>query len=294
MKRRRGSSSVASRGARAARAGRRGDIGFIEDIQSQSDARGIPLEQVGVSDIRLPMIVKDRARGCQQVTATVRISASLSPDKRGAHMSRFVQLLGRFQSRPLSPALLEVMLEEVVDRLGAVRSHLDVSFQYFRHRRSPRTKQRALMGYACRLGGDCEKDGRVKFRKIVEAEVPIQTLCPCSKAISKFGAHNQRALIRAAVEMAESIWIEELIDMVESEGSCAVYPLLKRPDEKYVTESSYRNPKFVEDVVRDIALKFGPDRRVANFRVECESQESIHSHNAYAIVSSPGFPAYWR
>ena len=150
------------------------------------------------------------------------------------------------------------------------------------------------MDYSCRLGGDCEKNGEKKFRKIVEVNVPILTLCPCSKAISEFGAHNQRTKVKAAVEMAESIWIEELIDLVESEGSCEVYPLLKRPDEKYVTEESYRNPKFVEDVVRDIALKFDSDSRVSSYRVECESLESIHAHNAYAVVSSGPFPAYWR
>ncbi len=266
----------------------------IEDVQGQSDRRGIKIEQVGISEVKLPMVVQDRERGRQQVTATVRISASLSAVERGTHMSRFVELLDRFKSRPLNPELLEILLEAVVDRLGADRSYLDVSFLYFRTKRSPLTQEPALMGYVCRLGGDCESGGTKKFRKIVEAEVPILTLCPCSKAISEFGAHNQRTTVRSAVEMAESIWIEELIDLVESEGSCEVYPLLKRPDEKYVTEESYKNPKFVEDVVRDIALKFESDRRVSSYRIDCESLESIHAHNAYAVISSEQFPGYWR
>lgn len=266
----------------------------IEDVQGQTDTRGLQIEQVGISEVKLPMIVQDRDRGRQQVTATIRISASLSPAERGTHMSRFVELLDHFKSRPMNPELMEVLLEAVVDRLSADRSYLDVSFLYFRTKRSPLTQEPALMGYACRLGGDCERNGEKKFRKIVEVEVPILTLCPCSKAISEFGAHNQRTTVRAAVEMAESIWIEELIDLVESEGSCEVYPLLKRPDEKYVTEESYRNPKFVEDVVRDIALKFDSDPRVASYRIDCESLESIHAHNAYAIISSGPFPTYWR
>lgn len=266
----------------------------IEDVQGQADVRGITIEQVGISEVKLPMVVQDRERGRQQVTATIRISASLAPAERGTHMSRFVELLDRFKSRPLNPELLEVLLENVVDRLDAARSYLDVSFLYFRTKRSPLTKEPALMGYSCRLGGDCENRADKKFRKIVEVEVPILTLCPCSKAISEFGAHNQRTSVRAAVEMAESIWIEELVDLVESEGSCEVYPLLKRPDEKFVTEASYNNPKFVEDVVRDIALKFKSDPRVAAYRIECESLESIHAHNAYAIISSGPFPSYWR
>ena len=266
----------------------------IADVQGQSDQRGLMIEQVGISEVKLPMVVQDRERGRQQVTATIRISASLSPLERGTHMSRFVELLDRFKSRPLNPELLEVLLEAVVDRLSAERSYLDVSFLYFRTKRSPLTKEPALMGYACRLGGDCEKSGQKQFRKIVEVEVPILTLCPCSKAISEFGAHNQRTTVTAAVEMAESIWIEELIDIVESEGSSEVYPLLKRPDEKFVTEESYRNPKFVEDVVRDIALKFDSDARVSSYRIDCESLESIHSHNAYAIISSGEFPPFWR
>ena len=269
----------------------------IEDVQAQPDQRGLKIEQVGISEVKLPMVVQDRERGRQQVTATIRISASLSPTERGTHMSRFVELLDRFKSRPLNPELLEVLLEAVVDRLGADRSHLDVSFLYFRTKRSPLTKEPALMGYACHLGGDCERDGgssHRKFRKIVEVEVPILTLCPCSKAISEFGAHSQRTSVKTAVEMAESIWIEEMIDLVETEGSCQIYPLLKRPDEKYVTEASYRNPKFVEDVVRDIALKFESDARVASYRIECESLESIHSHNAYAIITSGSFPSSWR
>lgn len=266
----------------------------IEDVQGQTDGRGLMIEQVGISEVKLPMVVQDRERGRQQVTATIRISASLSAVERGTHMSRFVELLDRFKCRPLNPELLEVLLESVVDRLGADRSYLDVSFYYFRTKRSPLTQEPALMGYSCRLGGDCEKNGEKKFRKVVEVDVPILTLCPCSKAISEFGAHNQRTNIKAAVEMAESIWIEELIDLVESEGSCEVYPLLKRPDEKFVTETSYQNPKFVEDVVRDIALKFESDPRVASYRIECESLESIHAHNAYAVITSDQFPAYWR
>lgn len=269
-------------------------INEIEDVQGQQDSRGIEIAQVGISELKLPMVVQDRENGRQQVTATVRISASLSPAERGTHMSRFVELLDRFKCRPLNPEHLEHLLEAVVDRLGAERSYLDVNFLYFRTKRSPLTHEPALMGYACRLGGDCEKNGEKKFRKIVEVTVPIITLCPCSKAISEFGAHNQRTSVKAAVEMAESIWIEELIDLVETEGSCEIYPLLKRPDEKFVTEASYRNPKFVEDVVRDIALKFEVDPRVASFRIECESLESIHAHNAYAVISSGPFPAYWR
>ncbi|MBI4179525.1 GTP cyclohydrolase I FolE2 [bacterium] len=266
----------------------------IEDVQGQDDTRGLEIQQVGISEVRLPMVVQDRERGEQQVTATVRISASLSPAERGTHMSRFVELLDRFKTRPLSPDLLEALLESVVDRLGAERSYLDVGFLYFRTKRSPLTREPALMDYACRLGGDCEKNGEKKFRKIVEVKVPILILCPCSKAISEFGAHNQRSVVSAAVEMAESIWIEEMIDLVEGEGSCEIYPLLKRPDEKFVTEASYRNPKFVEDVVRDIALKFDADSRVASYRIECESFESIHAHNAYATISSGPFPGYWR
>ena len=235
---------------------------FLKDVQSEQDSRNIPLKHVGISDLRWPLVLRDRQKGEQHTVATVSVAVDLPKDLRGTHMSRFVQCLQKLDIVNLSA------LEEVLE------------FPYFIQKKAPVSGLSSVMDLNCVY--TMEKGTR--FTQKVEVQVPIQTLCPCSREISAYGAHNQRAVASLEIEASEFVWIEELAEMADAGASAPVYGLLKRPDEKFVTEEAYDNPRFVEDAVREIALRLEADPRISWYRATVKSFESIHNHNAFACV----------
>jgi GTP cyclohydrolase I len=253
---------------------------IITDVQSRPDTRRIPIDRVGVKDIYHPVRVKDRAGGEQHTIANFNMYVHLPQDFKGTHMSRFVEILNEHE-REISVESFNEMLAEMTGRLDSAAGHLEMTFPYFIMKRAPVTGVQSLLDYRATLAADL-KDGAVEtWLKVV---VPVTSLCPCSKEISDYGAHNQRSHVTVSVRIAEHVWLEELIEMAEQEGSCELYGILKRPDEKYVTERAYDNPKFVEDIVRDIAVRLNADERVRAYVIESENFESIHNHSAYARV----------
>ncbi|SFM59220.1 GTP cyclohydrolase I [Thermodesulforhabdus norvegica] len=254
---------------------------IVVDVQSRRDHRNIAIDKVGVKNIRYPLTVLDKSRGFQHTVGTINMYVNLPRRFKGTHMSRFIEILnefyGNFDIRNL-PRILETMQK----RLDAESAHIEISFPYFIEKLAPVTKSTGIMEYGCRVIGalDCN----LGYDLIVEVIVPITTVCPCSKEISNYGAHNQRGIVRLAVRYEKFIWIEDLIELVEDCASCDVYSVLKRPDEKYVTERAYDNAKFVEDVVRDVALRLKADPNITWFAVDVENFESIHNHSAYAFI----------
>jgi GTP cyclohydrolase I len=253
---------------------------IITDVQSRPDTRRIPIDRVGIKDIYHPVRVKDRSGGEQHTIANFNMYVHLPQDFKGTHMSRFVEILNEHE-REISVESFNAMLAEMTERLDSAAGHLEMTFPYFIMKRAPVTGVQSLLDYRATLAADL-KDGAVEtWLKVV---VPVTSLCPCSKEISDYGAHNQRSHVTVSVRIAEHVWLEELIEMAEQEGSCELYGILKRPDEKYVTERAYDNPKFVEDIVRDIAVRLNADGRVRAYVIESENFESIHNHSAYARV----------
>ncbi|MEE3381508.1 MAG: GTP cyclohydrolase FolE2 [Succiniclasticum sp.] len=251
---------------------------MLKDVQSEQDTRNIPLKRVGIKDLRWPLTLRDRQNGKQHTVARVSLAVNLPRDLRGTHMSRFVQCLKKLDVVNLSA--LEEVLDDLKQSLEADSAYMRLTFPYFIEKKAPVSGLTSLMDLNCTF--TMEKGDT--FRQRVKVEVPVQTLCPCSKEISDYGAHNQRATASLEIEMSEFIWIEELAEMADAGASSPVYGLLKRPDEKFVTEHAYENPRFVEDAVREIALRLEKDRRVTWYRVTVESMESIHNHNAFATV----------
>jgi len=252
----------------------------IEDVQGRADARRIPINKVGIKDIYHPVKVKDRSRGEQHTVANFNMYVNLPHDFKGTHMSRFVDILNRHE-REISVDSFGRMLEEMTEYLDASAGHIEMIFPYFVMKKAPVSGIESLMNYQASIFGE-HRDGRTSvWLKVV---VAATSLCPCSKAISDYGAHNQRSHITITAKIAEHMWLEELIDIAEKEASCEVYGMLKRPDEKYVTERAYDNPKFVEDLVRDVAVSLNADPRVRAYVVESENFESIHNHSAYAMI----------
>lgn len=259
----------------------------LEDVQNRRDERGIPINKVGVSDLRYPIMVMDRAQEWQSTVARVSLSVALPHHFKGTHMSRFVEVLNRHRGE-ITMRTLPAILHELRDRLDAERAHIEVAFPYFVERPAPVTGAAGLMDYECAFVGD--SDGTTDDF-VLKVQVPVTSLCPCSKEISEYGAHNQRGYVSVEVRSARAdggepklIWIEEIIQMAESAASAPVYPLLKRPDERHVTMQAYDKPAFVEDIVRDVAMQLQQDPRVAWLRVHVVNQESIHNHNAFAEV----------
>jgi GTP cyclohydrolase I len=253
---------------------------IISDVQSRPDTRRIPIDRVGIKDIYHPVRVRDRSGGEQHTIANFNMYVHLPQDFKGTHMSRFVEILNEHE-REISVESFHQMLAEMTERLDSASGHLEMTFPYFIMKRAPVTGVQSLLDYRTTLAGEL-KDGRVEtWLKVV---VPVTSLCPCSKEISDYGAHNQRSHVTIAARIAEHVWLEELIELAEQQGSCELYGILKRPDEKYVTERAYDNPKFVEDIVRDIAMQLNADERVRAYVVESENFESIHNHSAYARV----------
>ena len=252
----------------------------IPDVQNSTDTRQLAINKVGIKDIRHPVKVRDRSGGEQHTIALFNMYVNLPHNFKGTHMSRFVEILN-IPGREISVDSFKDMLVEMTGRLEAEAGHIEMTFTYFVDKAAPISGVRSLMDYEVTFIGEIRDGQPVMNLKVV---VPVTSLCPCSKKISRYGAHNQRSHVTINVRTQGFIWIEDLIDLVEKEASCELYGLLKRPDEKYVTERAYENPKFVEDMVRDIAAKLNQDDRVAAYSVESENFESIHNHSAYAMI----------
>jgi GTP cyclohydrolase IB len=259
---------------------RSSNVAVVEDVQGRADTRQIPINQVGIKDIRHPVRVKDRSVGEQHTIATFNMYVNLPHNFKGTHMSRFVEIL-HHQEREISVDSFRGMLSEMTTRLDAAAGHIAMSFPFFVNKRAPVSGVESLMDYQASLIGEIRDREATTWIRVV---VPVTSLCPCSKKISDYGAHNQRSHITIKVRLKEHMWIEELIDMAESEASCELYGILKRPDEKYVTERAYDNPKFVEDMVRDVAVRLNNESRISAYVVESENFESIHNHSAYALI----------
>ncbi|MHC1742758.1 MAG: GTP cyclohydrolase FolE2 [Syntrophobacteraceae bacterium] len=251
------------------------------DVQNQTDYRNINVDKVGVKDIRYPMRVMDKNNGMQHTVASINMYVNLPREFKGTHMSRFIEILNEFHGH-LDIRELSSIMELMQERLQSQSAHLEINFPYFVKKLSPVTDSEGLMEYGCRVSGSLS--ATKGYDLVLEVNVPITTVCPCSKEISNHGAHNQRGVVRLAVRFKRFIWIEDLVRLVEKAASCEVYSVLKRPDEKYVTEQAYENPKFVEDVVRDVAYQLKQDANVLWFMVDVENFESIHNHSAYACI----------
>ncbi len=252
----------------------------IADVQSSRDTRKIPIDKVGIKDIRHPVVVKDRSGREQHTVANFNMYVSLPEHFKGTHMSRFVQILNKHEYEITVKSFRE-MLSEMVTTLEAESGHIEMSFPFFVNKTAPVSGVKSLLDYEVTFIGEY-LNGTPSMR--VKVLVPATSLCPCSKEISEYGAHNQRSHVTVDVRPNGFIWIEDLIDLVEKQASCELYGLLKRPDEKYVTERAYDNPKFVEDLVRDVATNLNEDNRIAAYIVEAENFESIHNHSAYALI----------
>lgn len=252
----------------------------IADVQNSPDRRQIDINKVGIKDIRHPVRIKDRSEGEQHTIANFGMYVFLPHNFKGTHMSRFVQILNEHE-RETTVDSFKQMLSEMTERLEAESGHIEMSFPYFVNKTAPVSGVQSLMDYDVTLIGDFH-DGVPNLS--IKVLVPVTSLCPCSKKISEYGAHNQRSHVTVTVRSSQFIWIEEIIDLVEEEASCELYSILKRPDEKYVTERAYDNPAFVEDMVRDIAGRLNADERIDYYVVESENFESIHNHSAYAMI----------
>jgi GTP cyclohydrolase IB len=256
------------------------DLSILEDIQSSTDLRQIPIDKVGVKEIRHPAVVKDRSGGEQHTVGRLNLYVRLPHNFKGTHMSRFIEIVNQYE-REISVRSFHEMLYEIRRRLNAETCHVEMSFPYFMQKTAPVSGVKSLMDYNVSFIGELDRDRLQVSLKVV---VPATSLCPCSKEISNYGAHNQRSLITVTARLRNFMWIEELIEIIEQEASCDLYGILKRPDEKFVTERAYDNPKFVEDIVRDVAGRLNDESRIAAYVVESENFESIHNHSAYAMV----------
>ncbi len=252
----------------------------LDDKQSERDHRELRIDKVGVRGLRFPIQVRDKTRSVQNTVATIGMFVDLPKEFKGTHMSRFVEVLNAHGSIIHVENIADI-LHSLQQKLNSVTSHIEIEFPYFMSKKSPVSRQESLMDYIARFdAAACGAD--MDFVLTVKARVT--TLCPCSKAIAKYGAHNQRGEVTVQIRSTKSVWIEDVIGMIESSASSELYALLKRQDEKAVTERAYENPVFVEDLVRNVALKLNADTRVSWYKVEAENFESIHNHNAYACI----------
>ena len=255
----------------------------MKDIQSEPDFRKIPIDKVGIKNLRYPITVRDRRDGFQHTIAAINMFVDLPHDNKGTHMSRFVELLHLL--RPdVSLEKFSVILDNMKKHLNAASAHLEMTFPYFIEKNAPVSTSPGLMDYTCSIRGSSDPNGRVDL--VSEVVVPISSVCPCSMEISDNGAHNQRGEVKLCTRFKKFIWMEDMIELVESSASCDVFSVLKRVDEKSVTERAFANPKFVEDIVRDVAKKLNADDNITWFSVSAENFESIHNHSAYASITS--------
>ena len=252
------------------------------DVQNMNDSRMIEIDRVGVKNVKYPITVLDKANGYQHTIATIDMFVNLPHNYKGTHMSRFLEILHENKGM-INMKNFPNILRALKERLNAEAAHVFVRFPYFIQKEAPVTKAESLLEYICGFYGHMDSSGEMK-RFIVSVTVPISTLCPCSKEISQYGAHNQRGMVKVDVRFKKFFWIEDLIQTIEECASTDVYAILKREDEKYVTEKAFNNPKFVEDVVRDIAILFSKNENITWFSIEAENFESIHNHNAYAYI----------
>ena len=252
----------------------------IEDVQASADSRHIAIDKVGIKNIRHPVKVRDRSGGDQHTVANFNMYVNLPHNFKGTHMSRFVEILN-LHEREITVDSFKEMLSEMTEKLEAESGHIEMCFPYFMNKAAPITQVESLLDYEVKFRGEIHNE---KAELTIEVVVPVTSLCPCSKKISAYGAHNQRSHVTVSVKTQGFLWIEELIEMIEKQASCELFGLLKRPDEKYVTEKAYDNPKFVEDMVRDVAAVLNADERILSYTVESENFESIHNHSAYAYI----------
>jgi len=253
----------------------------IPDVQSSADSRQIAINKVGIKSIRHPVKVVDKSGGVQHTVANFNMYVGLPHNFKGTHMSRFIEILSA-NEREISVESFEPMLREMVKRLEAETGHIEMTFPYFVNKAAPVSGVKSLMDYEVTFMGEIRDGGEYIFT--MKVLVPVTSLCPCSKKISAYGAHNQRSHVTVTAVLNDHLWIEDAVQLVESQASCEVYGLLKRPDEKYVTERAYDNPKFVEDMVRDVAGLLNAEPRIDAYVVESENFESIHNHSAYALI----------
>lgn len=255
----------------------------IPDVQASSDSRQIAINKVGIKDLRHPVQIQNRTGEVQASVGQFSMYVNLKHDVKGTHMSRFLEVLNE-QEWILSLPSFAQLLQHMTERLEAEQGYIEVSTPFFIRKTAPISGVASLLDYEISLHGELAAD---EPKITLQVVVPVTSLCPCSKKISRYGAHNQRSHVTITAQITEeSIWIEELIDIAEQEASCELYGLLKRPDEKYITERAYENPKFVEDLVRDIAARLQQDGRIAKFSVAAENFESIHNHSAYALIEN--------
>ena len=254
----------------------------MADVQGSADTRRIAINRVGIKSIRHPVKILDKSGGIQHTIAVFNMYVSLPHNFKGTHMSRFVEILNN-NEREISVENFPAMLRDMVKKLEAETGHVEMSFPYFINKAAPISGVQSLMDYDVTLSGEiCHGE----IASTIKVVVPVTSLCPCSKKISERGAHNQRSHVTVTAQINSHVWIEEIVQLVEAEASCELYGLLKRPDEKYVTERAYDNPKFVEDMVRDVAARLNQEPRIDAYVVESENFESIHNHSAYALIEN--------
>ena len=251
----------------------------MPDVQGASDARNVAIDKVGVKAVRYPITLRQACGGEQHTVATINLYVSLPKHKKGTHMSRFLEILNHHH-KAITPAQIIPILHEMKVKLNADTAHIEMQFPYFIEKAAPVTGAKGLMDYVCTFEGT--SNGKDDF--IMGVKAPATSLCPCSKEISQYGAHNQRCEITAKVRTSSMLWIEDLVKIMESAASAPVYAVLKRPDEKFVTEQAFENPKFVEDIIRDLAVALNKEDRITWYSIESENFESIHNHNAYAKI----------
>lgn len=258
------------------------------DVQNQADTRGIKIQRTGVSKVRLPILISDGGK-IQQVAAQICFTVSLSEKIRGTHMSRLMEILTDWTATPITISDVEKILLDAQKKLDADFSAIKIEFKYFVEQSAPISDRKSFLDIDCKLCGELYENSRMKFN--LGLTVPFTSLCPCSREISSFGAHNQRSICKvnleiADVDKAEGFCIEKIFRLIETQGSSKIFPILKREDEKFVTEYAYQNPKFVEDILRDIVISLRTVENISAFEVECENFESIHNHNAYAYFKT--------
>jgi GTP cyclohydrolase IB len=254
--------------------------GLIPDVQNSADTRRLAIDRVGIKSIRHPVRIADKSGGVQHTIAVFNMYVHLPHDFKGTHLSRFVEVLNSHE-REISVESFETILREMVERLEAGSGRIEMSFPYFINKSAPVSGVQSLLDYDVTFVGEIHGG---EYRFTMKVQVPVTTLCPCSKEISDYGAHNQRSHVTVTAHTRRFVWIEDIVRVCEEQASCELYGLLKRPDERYVTQRAYDNPKFVEDIVRDVAGALNRDERILSYVVESENFESIHNHSAYALI----------